>query len=196
MKISNSVTLYSVFIIKVFFYRYAVFFRGYRVWLILTTCWTSCLVFSTIVSVSEHTSIWLICDSSDNAEDPKNSNWTLPLLKFTFLFMVPVILIGLIYSRIYLEARASSEKIRKSSRFRTYSGSKESLQSLERSSPASEASQSTSFILMSSIRRRVLAANQFMLVSSIFVVSKSAIVEFFRNSECCNSILNILDLYP
>ena len=165
MKISNSVTLYSVFIIKVFFYRYAVFFRGYRVWLILTTCWTSCLVFSTIVSVSEHTSIWLICDSS---EDPQNSNWTLPLLKFTFLFMVPVILIGLIYSRIYLEARASSEKIRKSSRFRTYSGSKESLQSLERSSPASEASQSTSFILMSSIRRRVLAANQFMLVSFYF----------------------------
>jgi len=136
--------------------RYAVFFRGYRAWLILSTCWISCLIFSTIVSISEHTSIWLICDSSD-----QDKNWTLPLLKFIFLFVVPVILIGLIYSRIYLEARASSEKLRKSSRFRTYSGSKESLQSLERSSPAIE--QSTSFILMSSIRRRVLAANQFML---------------------------------
>ena len=147
--------------IFVFYFRYAVFFRGYRIWLILSTCWTSCLIFSTIVSISEHTSIWLICDSSD-----QDKNWTLPLLKFIFLFVVPVILIGLIYSRIYLEARASSEKLRKSSRFRTYSGSKESLQSLERSSPAIE--QSTSFILMSSIRRRVLAANQFMLVSFYF----------------------------
>ena len=59
------------------------------------------------------------------------------------------------YCRIYLEARANSEKLRRRSRF---SGSRESLQSIEKSS-AGRAGQalarSTSFVLMSSIRKRV-----------------------------------------
>ena len=72
-----------------------------------------------------------------------------------------MLLIGLIYCRIYLEARANSEKIRKRSRF--YSGSRESLQSIEKASQA--LARSTSFVLVSSIRKRVLAANHYMTVN-------------------------------
>ena len=81
-----------------------------------------------------------------------NNNPILPLLKFIFLFVLPVLLIGLMYCRIYLEARANSEKLRRRSRF---SGSRESLQSIEKSSAGQALARSTSFVLMSSIRKRV-----------------------------------------
>ena len=54
------------------------------------------------------------------------------------------------YCRIYLEARANSEKIRKN----RFSGSKESLQSIDRFNSQALV-RSTSFVIMSSIKKRV-----------------------------------------
>ena len=95
-------------------FRYSVIIRSTKAWIVLSLCWILCILVATVASITNEPSIWLICENHDSlqillVEDDK---FTLPISKFIFLFLVPLLLITLIYTRIYLAARANSEKLR------------------------------------------------------------------------------------
>ena len=102
-------------------FRYSVIFRSTKAWIVLSLCWILCILVATVASITNEPSIWLICENHDSlqillVEDDK---FTLPISKFIFLFIVPLLLITLIYTRIYLAARANSEKLRLKTTFNT-----------------------------------------------------------------------------
>ena len=178
-----------MFIFNIFLlFRYSVIFQGWRTWLVLCLSWVLCCFVAVVVSMTEEPSIWYICQCS------KGSDYTtaiIPILKFLILFVVPLLLIELIYSRIYLEARANSEKVRKGlSSLRSDSSNKSSREDLSRKNSSDSDSEllksrrsdsfkqriarseivrnasNASSQFMSNIRKRVIATHLFIKASS------------------------------
>ena len=102
-----------------FHFRYSRIFRSTRAWFVLVFCWFLCILVAIVTSISDEPSIWQICTraATDNQDDfwhfwAIDGSFTLAILQFIVLFCIPLILIELIYIRIYLAARANSDKLR------------------------------------------------------------------------------------
>ena len=83
----------------------------------MSLCWLLCILVATVTSITNEASLWQICSSDDHNISfqilmVKDDNFCLPILKFIFLYIIPLLLIALIYTRIYLAAKANSEKLR------------------------------------------------------------------------------------
>ena len=165
-------------------------FRSARAWIILVLCWILCLLCACVTSVLQEPSIWRICPTHAPPGGLKD-NFALPLLKFIFLFGIPLLLIELIYTRIYLAAKANCEKLRSKTSFidsnlsnsSSVSNFKDEISTEDQIFPSRSGSFTQKFArselvrsasnassqLISSIRKRVLATNHFIRVMHIFL---------------------------
>lgn len=86
----------------------------------LISCWFLNAFCAAMKSVMQEPSIWRICNTVDTNSLQllgEMDTFVLPILKFIVLFTIPLVLIELIYTRIYLAAKANSEKLRSKTSF-------------------------------------------------------------------------------
>lgn len=96
--------------------RYHGLTAGTRSWFLLAAAWLAAMVVALVSVVGQqHPSLWYGCDVPASHIPELTSDLAYPVIVFSVLFVVPTLLVAVIYGRIYLEAHANCERMRRGS---------------------------------------------------------------------------------
>lgn len=110
-------------------FRYCGLVAGPRSWILLLFSWILSFVVAGVTSMSDEPSVWYVCERTSNSSSSRiqfdlgdKYSMIIPSISYIVLFALPALLIALIYSRIYLEARANTQKMRRGSNSKLMNG--------------------------------------------------------------------------
>ena len=109
------------------FFRYSGLVAASRTRLMLFISFLICSIASVFSSITEEASIWNICEYTDTSRTHldfgDHYSMIMTICNYVVLFLIPFVFISIIYSIIYTEAHANSERIRRDSNCTLLQGS-------------------------------------------------------------------------
>ena len=122
-----SYILYQVKCIYFTLFRYSGLVAASRTRLMLFISFLICSIASVLSSITEEASIWNICEYTDTSRTHfdfgDHYSLIMTICNYVILFLIPFVFISIIYSVIYTEAHANSERIRRDSNCTLLQGS-------------------------------------------------------------------------
>ena len=108
-------------------FRYSGLVAASRTRLMLFISFLICSIASVLSSITEEASIWNICEYTDTSRTHfdfgDHYSLIMTICNYVILFLIPFVFISIIYSVIYTEAHANSERIRRDSNCTLLQGS-------------------------------------------------------------------------